>query len=162
MAKRKITTKIVKPVKNPEPEHDPTTLKFLPVSDFNLIPRELVESCVQDTPINLELLYNNANQVFDGHANILQVMVDGQSKIKGFIWLYVNPLWEIIQVNMCAIADEYRGTGTMAQFVVDKIIEWNEQLMYGITFLTVHPKVYKNIKQVKRSKRIFMEIKGGK
>lgn len=158
MAKKVIKTKIVKPVKNPEIKYDPTLLRWLPVTDFNLIPRHLVESCLEDVPINLELLYNSATEIFDGYHNILQVMVDGQSKIQGFIWLYNNPLWQTIHVAMCAISEDYRGTGKMSKFVVDKLLEWNEKLMFKITFNTAHPKVYKNVKEVKRSKHILMEV----
>ena len=139
-----------------------TGLRFIPVNDFSLIPRGLVEQ-IKPREYNVERLYELGPEICRNPLNILGVFAPMDESapdhgvVKGFLWAGVNPLDEKIHVYALSLARDRQGRGIMneARNILEKIRVGKG--LKGITFSTTRPRAFEKL-GISRSPSILMEV----
>ncbi|MBI9073778.1 MAG: GNAT family N-acetyltransferase [Desulfatibacillum sp.] len=138
-----------------------TGLRYIPVSDFSLVPRRLVEQ-VKPRQCSPERLFRLGPMICRNPFNLLGVFapMDPASpafgQIMGFLWATINPLDQKIHVHMLSVDKEFQGKGIVeeAKNILEKIR--SRQKLSGIVFRTTRPRALEKV-GFKRSETILME-----
>ncbi len=91
-----------------------TNLKYIPVQDFSLIPRYLVDQ-VKDKDWTTDRFYELAEMILGSPFTLLGVFADKEHTVKGFLWATINPLSMCIHVQVLSIDKEYQGKGIQSE-----------------------------------------------
>lgn len=133
-------------------------LKFVRIDKpdlFGLIPRELFEQ-VKDHTFNTDKIYQLAHTFISNPLTRFYVLVNGDAKIKGILWAYVNLLNERIQVNLLSIDKEYQF-GSALEKTLEFVKSWqSENGNLKIEIMTARPHAYEKFGLIK-SKQVIME-----
>jgi len=134
-----------------------TGLKYIPVTDFLLIPRYLMEQ-IKPSDIEIDHVYAMSAEITSSPFNILGVFANKNSEVKGFLWGMINPLDMKIHIVMLSVDKEYQGKGIIPETtgILRKIME-----RYGlkaIVFKTMHPRLFRKY-GYKQTDEVFMEGK---
>ena len=138
-----------------------TGLRYIPVPDFALVPRHLIEQ-VKPMQCSPDRLYRLGHMICRNPFNLLGIFapMDPQSpafgQVRGFLWATINPLDEKIHVHMLSVDKEYQGKGIVNETrnILEKIR--TKQKLKGILFRTTRPKALEKM-GFKRSEIILME-----
>ncbi|ACL05665.1 GNAT family N-acetyltransferase [Desulfatibacillum aliphaticivorans] len=138
-----------------------TGLRYIPVPDFSLVPRRLIEQ-VKPRQCSPDQLYSLGPMICKNPFNLLGVfapMDQGSpafGQIKGFLWASINPLDRKIHVHILSVDPEYQGKGIIEEAgnILEKIRA--RQKLKGIVFKTTRPKAMEKM-GFKRSETILME-----
>lgn len=131
-----------------------TKLKYIPIQDFLLIPRYLIEQ-IEPADFNIENLYKLSPLVCASPYNLLGAFAK-EGEIKGYMWGSINPITEKIVIHHLSIDKEFQGNGIIkeATDILKKIQA--EFGLKGIMFTTIKPEVFESAGYIK-SELITME-----
>lgn len=130
-------------------------LQFIRITNadmFWMIPRKLFDD-IKDKNYDVEMLYKMAGQYLSP-TSFMFLLIDEHSKIKGFLWFYLNLLNKKAQVNILTIDPDYQGSKA-----IQKTAEFIKSLDKALTIeiMTSRPKAFEKAGFVK-SKTLIMEI----
>ena len=118
-----------------------TGLKWIPINDFNLIPRSLIEQ-VEPLDFDVDDLYKIGPLIVQNPLTMLGVFTDKKPLIKGYMWAAINPLTRMINVQHLCVDEDCRGMGIIGEAwnLLKKIQE--KHGLKGITFSTATPEKF--------------------
>lgn len=94
--------------------------------------------------------------------NLLFVLVDDSTKVKGVLWMVIDSLANALVINTFSVDKEYWGNGKAIELLIEKAKEVKEQenleRVYWITRSPKHSEKF----GFKRSKNVLMEYSDGK
>ncbi len=130
-------------------------LQFVRITNtemFWMIPRKLFDD-IKDKNYDVEMLYKMAGQYLSP-TSFMFLLVDEYSKIKGFLWFYLNLLNKKAQVNILTIDPDYQGSKA-----IQKTAEFIKSLDKDLTIeiMTSRPKAFEKA-GFKKSETLIMEI----
>jgi ribosomal protein S18 acetylase RimI-like enzyme len=133
-----------------------TGLKYIPITDFHLIPPRLLEQ-VKPKNFDTEMIYAFSQHITSSPFNILGVFVDKDKIIRGFLWASINPLDKRLHAYILSVDPEYqnKGVGEEATNILKKLKEKYD--LVCIEVKTTRPKALEKL-GYKRSKQIVMEV----
>jgi len=120
-------------------------LKYVPINDFSLLPRPLVEQIKPKLP-DVDRFYNVLRAFSSGKSfwitNFLGVFADHEHVIKGFMWLTLNPITMELHANMLSVDPTYQSKGILAEAknIAQKLMK--EVHAEKLTISTRAPKVF--------------------
>ena len=119
-------------------------LKYIPISDFNLIPRHLIDQ-VKPKGWDTDKLYQYGPGITSSPYTLLGVFVDKDSMVQGFMWSTINPVDEKIHTHILSVAKEYQNKNIMseARNILRKIKE--KLNLKGIKVQTTRSKALKKL-----------------
>ena len=135
-------------------------LKYTPINDFLLIPRPLVEQIKPKLP-DVDRFYNVLRAISSGQAfwamNYLGVFADHEHVIKGFMWLTLNPITNVLHANMLSVDKAYQNKGILgeAKNIAQKLMK--EVRAEKLTISTRAPMVFER-NGWKRAAVTLMEV----
>jgi len=140
----------------PKKKNKGTGLKYIPIFDFFLIPRYLIEQ-VEPLEFEVDRLYAMSREITANPMNILGAFANENHEVKGFLWANVNPLNNTIYVHILSVDKEYQGRGIIGEAtnILRKLIA-QHGLKEKIVFRTVKPEAFKRW-GYKESEIIIME-----
>ena len=137
--------------------NNPGTLPEIIDMVFRTIPKELFEQ-IKDFEFNIELLYQTPSSFINNINTRFYVLTDGEDKIKGILWAYVNVLTEKIQINVLSVDREFQF-GNALEKTLEFVKTWQgKDENITIEIVTKKPSAYEKA-GLKRSKKILMEWK---
>lgn len=121
-----------------------TGLKYVPVEDFSLIPRYLLEQVKDKEWDDTDRLYAalcSVPPVF-WKMNIVGVFADHDHMIKGFMWLVADTVSRKLDCRLLSVDPEYQNKGIIkeAADIARKIAK--EVQAAGVTVSTSTPKAF--------------------
>lgn len=130
-------------------------LQFVRITNtemFWMIPRKLFDD-IKDKNYDVEMLYKMTGQYLSP-TSFMFLLVDEYSKIKGFLWFYLNLLNKKAQVNILTIDPDYQGSKA-----IQKTAEFIKSLDKDLTIeiMTSRPKAFEKA-GFKRSETLILEI----
>ena len=135
-------------------------LKYVPINDFSLLPRPLVEQIKPKLP-DVDRFYNVLRAFSSGQSfwitNFLGVFADHEHVIKGFMWLTLNPITMELHANMLSVDPAYQSKGILgeAKNIAQKLMK--EVHAEKLTISTRAPKVFERCGW-KRDTVVSMEV----
>jgi hypothetical protein len=121
-----------------------TCLKFVRVSDINLIPRHLFEK-VKPMDFDVDELYKWAPVLLSNPLNILGAFLDKGEQVRGTMMCSYNPINKTISVYMLSVENQYYGRGILRE--ADGIVHKMKKQMGAkkISIVTSRPRALEKI-----------------
>ncbi len=131
------------------------SLTWFMVTDFNLIPRYLVEM-IPDRQFEVEEFYRLGNVFIQDPLQLLFALINEDKLVKGFMWFHVVAFTKSIFVNAFAVDPQYRGGAI--EYALEHLRAYYDRLKLtgAIRWSTTQPELYEK-HGLKRSKFILME-----
>ena len=119
-------------------------LKYIPINDFNLIPRYLIDQ-VKPKDWETDRLYKFGPTITASPFTLLGVFVDNDSMVQGFMWSTVNPLDEKIHTHILSVSKEYQRKGIAGE--ARNILKKTQKKLNlkGILFQTTRHKAFERL-----------------
>ena len=145
-------------------------LTFRRIYDFNLVPKYLLEQ-MPDKDYDIDRIYQYGRIFVLSPFNFLFVMTDANYVIKGILWLTIDPVMEVMGINVFSVDKEYQSNGKESEarqltykflkeeFPVkysSELAQVNVHLKPIILGTTTRPEAWEKA-GFKRYKRIIME-----
>lgn len=136
-----------------------TGLKFVPISDADLIPRRLVEQ-IEPREWDVDTFYQMGPVIMRNPCVIAGLFVDGEFTIQGFLLANYNPLDSWLFITALSVSPEHqrRGITHEVKGLLWKFVE--KYKLRGIRFLTVMPEKFKSAGATESAFKV-MEVRNG-
>ena len=136
---------------------DINDLRFIRIYDFHLIPEHLLKQ-VRDLGYPPERLYMLGEAIMKNPFALLYALADQEHKIQGVLWATINPLDEIMYVQLLSMDRSFQNRGQAITVTIENLEKIRENMnLNGIRWLTTRPRAFEK-HGFKRSKRILMEV----
>lgn len=144
-------------------------LKFEPVLYpivFKYFPKYLLEQ-IPDRQWEIEKLYEWAPTFISNPLNAFWVLTLEDNIMKGLLWITIDPVLEMIAVNILSVDSEYqKPRGEAIKKTIEFLKEYRQKLKdeKGIElkgtmlWTTTRPKAFECIDGIKRYNRTIMEV----
>ena len=93
-----------------EPEKKFSDLTFRQLMDFNFVPRYLLEQ-MKDKDYDVDRIYYYGQLFIRSPFNFLFAMTNKDYVIKGILWVTIDPVTELMGVNVFSVDKEYQSNG---------------------------------------------------
>jgi len=133
-------------------------LRFIPIYDFKLVPRYLFEQVKMAQGWNIDRLYEYGTGVTKNPCMLVFAMVNAEFLIKGLLWVYIDPLREIITVQLLTVDQEYQDHGKPLEYAKEFLRDIKKKFqLKGIEWATNKPRAFERI-GARRTGHIIMEL----
>ncbi len=132
---------------------------------FNLIPRYLFEQ-IPNREWDVDKLYEWGKTFLGNPLNLFWVLANDENLIKGVLWGTIDPVLEMIAVNILSVDKEYqhpkgdaitKSIEHLKQYRIklnkDEGIDLKEKMLWT----TTRPRAFERL-NIKRSDRVVMEV----
>lgn len=133
-----------------------TALKFVKVTDINVIPRYLFEQ-VKPREFDIDRLYQWAPVLFKNPLNLLGAFIDKEESVKGVMWSSYNPINNKLMVHVLSVDRGYQNKGILREVLgILKKLQRSTQAE-AVIGLTSRPRAMERQMGCGRSNFVLME-----
>ncbi len=141
-----------------------SSLSFCRIYDMNLIPRSLFQQLKKGdfegySDKDLDRLYLYGQLVGQDRLTQIYAMVDEEKKIRGVLWLSIDPITLVLYVTLCVIDPGFQNYKKNITEVVNFCRKIRQQLgLKKVRAFTKNPNVYTKLFGAKKSKLTCVEV----